>query len=983
MRQWLLLIFSIVAFCGAIVAAFATISARNTTLHGYVNPTSTTELPFRVPQFGVNRNLLTLNQDQLISELEQLNASNVYWIRQVADWAEIETNAGEFQWSEWDRITQAVSAYPDIQLIAVIRGIPQWAQADTGSVLVQNPIEFAQFAGQFASRYNEQIDYYQVWDGLDFQDNEAQESPTLTEYIAMLEPTYSAIHDADAWAFVLSAEFPPSADNKSNSRVNHAGNIREFYALGGGDFVDGIATTFFNFYHLPQYRDVMIDYGDSQKPIWLTSVSVDTQDAEDAIQNILNDLHEWAWLGGLILSEGAAVIDFANLDTAINGLYPAQNPYTSYSGIWNFDTQGADAGWVNDSQLTFDFVGSDVAVLVHEGNYSTYFYATIDNKPANALPQDSDGNAYLLLTSDTLQPETNSVTIATNLDKGSHQLRIVVNELIPDSDISTYPLIGFAISSGNQHRLFQQQINVAWITSLVAFISIIFSVAHLSNHANFNGIIFFTKWISYPFRFIFGFITSILLMIGMVLTWGNATPQIFRRDEIQLTIALISAGLIYLQPPFVFTILAGLTLFIIIYNHLEFGIMLTLFWSPFFLFPVELYRFAFPTAEIILFITATAWILQMVILWARNYQQRETMLPHLSFRHLHPLDYAVIAWMVLGILAFSWSTYRNVAITELRTIIIQPALYYMIFRTLPQDKKSRVVDMLIFAGVMVATIGLVQYALGESIIEAEGGANRLASVYGSPNNVSLFLGRCIPFALAFVLIPINRFRTYLSGFALGIMAIALILTQSVGALFIGIPITVSTMLILIYRRKALLPLIILGVIGVIGILFALQFPRFNNILDFTQGTNFYRLRVWDSGINIIKDHPITGLGLDQFLYAFRGIYILPDAWQEPNLSHPHNFLLDIWIRLGIFGVIWFTFTQFLFWRTLFRHLSTVNERDRIQIAIIIGAMGAMIDILAHGLVDNSLFVIDLAYVFMTLLAIATTSPNISAIDATT
>ena len=66
------------------------------------------------------------------------------------------------------------------------------------------------------------------------------------------------------------------------------------------------------------------------------------------------------------------------------------------------------------------------------------------------------------------------------------------------------------------------------------------------------------------------------------------------------------------------------------------------------------------------------------------------------------------------------------------------------------------VDALIIAGLLVAIIGLWQYLNGEAIITAEGGSRRLASVYGSPNNVALILGRCIPFALAFhLLILIN------------------------------------------------------------------------------------------------------------------------------------------------------------------------------------------------------------------------------------
>jgi putative inorganic carbon (HCO3(-)) transporter len=159
----------------------------------------------------------------------------------------------------------------------------------------------------------------------------------------------------------------------------------------------------------------------------------------------------------------------------------------------------------------------------------------------------------------------------------------------------------------------------------------------------------------------------------------------------------------------------------------------------------------------------------------------------------------------------------------------------------------------------------------------------------------------------------------------------------------------------------------LAVFGVAMVAYLLRYPRFAQLLDFSSGTNFFRLRVWESAVNVIRDHPITGLGLDQFLYAFRGTYILPDAWQEPDLSHPHNFLLDFWTRLGLAGVLVFAWLQVAFWRRV-RLLYGVVSSSPERLVIVIGLAGAMVNLLAHGLVDNSVFVNDLALLFAFMLA---------------
>src|SRR6185369_1085257 len=103
---------------------------------------------------------------------------------------------------------------------------------------------------------------------------------------------------------------------------------------------------------------------------------------------------------------------------------------------------------------------------------------------------------------------------------------------------------------------------------------------------------------------------------------------------------------------------------------------------------------------------------------------------------------------------------------------------------------------------------LWQFLQGQSIITAEDGARRLASVYGSPNNVGLFLGRCFPFALSFLFAPLDRSRRIVASILLAVMGLAIILSQSVGAIFIGVPAAVVAVLLVYGGKRA--RLILLG-----------------------------------------------------------------------------------------------------------------------------------------------------------------------------
>jgi O-antigen ligase len=145
------------------------------------------------------------------------------------------------------------------------------------------------------------------------------------------------------------------------------------------------------------------------------------------------------------------------------------------------------------------------------------------------------------------------------------------------------------------------------------------------------------------------------------------------------------------------------------------------------------------------------------------------------------------------------------------------------------------------------------------------------------------------------------------------------------------------------------------VVGVLALMPLLRLPRFASLLDLQQGSTFFRLELWRSSLTLIREHPWFGVGPGNFLDAYRTRYVLPSAWQEFNLEHPHNVYLDHWTRLGLLGLLAGVAVQVAFWREARRR----RKRD----ALALGLVGSMAALLAHGLVDNALFFPDLAVVF--------------------
>jgi len=337
---------------------------------------------------------------------------------------------------------------------------------------------------------------------------------------------------------------------------------------------------------------------------------------------------------------------------------------------------------------------------------------------------------------------------------------------------------------------------------------------------------------------------------------------------------------------------------------------------------------------------------------------------------LHPLDWGMLLLFGLATLSLLWSDYRHVALREWRTLVLEPGLFYLIARSVlhERDEVVRLVATFVLAVTLAAGISLAMYLAGQGIVTAEGGSQRLAGIYGSPNNMGLLVGRALPFAVAYLVVAQSKRWRLAAAAVVVLLGLTAILTKSAGALLLGIPASVLLLLFLWDRRAGLIAAVVGVVSGLAALVPLLQTPRFARILDFSSGSSFFRVKLWQSAWRMIADRPLLGYGLDQFLYHYRGRYIALEAWQEPNLSHPHNVLLDFWTRLGLGGVMLLIGMQLAFWRTCLALYQSLRD-DRLLWAVILGTMASMADVLAHGLVDNSVFVLDLSYIYALLMAL--------------
>jgi len=331
-------------------------------------------------------------------------------------------------------------------------------------------------------------------------------------------------------------------------------------------------------------------------------------------------------------------------------------------------------------------------------------------------------------------------------------------------------------------------------------------------------------------------------------------------------------------------------------------------------------------------------------------------------------DLPLALFLAAALLSLLVTEYPLLSVRELRAVILEPVLFFWLLRALPGSAPKALAGFLV-AATATSVAAIAQGPLGIGGTPAEG-VLRVQAWYPSANHLALMLGRAWPFLVAGALSG----RRWL-WFPAGIVGLALVLTFSTGGWLGALAGALVVVAALGRRRLALRvgiaaagALLLTSSLAIAGVL-----PERLNPLRQTGG---FRLDLWLSSLEMVRDHPFLGIGPDNFAYVYQ-TYLREGAVAEPNLSHPHNWILHVWLELGILGLFAFCWLIVRFWFST-REALTKTESPW----LIAGAAGAMADVLVHGFIDNSYFLVDLAFVFWLCLALVADVRTDVRIDST-
>ena len=1023
-RRWLTII--LLALAAAALLAMGATAARQRYL--------TRGIPSGLPEpillggarAGVNIYLAEADDAATRQTLAAVRAAGISYVKQTFNYRE-----GD-DWAAADRIFSGASA-ESLTIVPLLDGDRQTGFAPPA------PAAFAAWAGAFAARYGDQVDAYMIWDEPNLSSHWGGGPVNPGDYAALLSAAATAIRAADAGATIVVAPLAPTTETGPQN-LSESLFLRALYEAGAAGAFDAVALKPYGFDTGPDdrrvaagtlnfsrailVRELLLELGDGGTAVWagnwgwnslpdgwsgppsIWGQTTAEGQADWTVAALERARREWPWMGLMFLENwtpGAAADDprwgFSIAerpaadalaawlaaqppDVALPGFHPARpdDPAQRYSGGWQFSPQfGADIGGDGD-RVTFTFWGTGVGLRVRRADFRARLYATIDGQPANALPRDENGATLVLTSPDPAADFLADEWLARGLSPGVHTL-----ELTAARGWDQWALNGFAVA----YR--PPEVGPDWLPAALGALGVALAtlavVAGRGADWGATGARVGRAYSRLSDR------TQLLLVGGLAavagltgwLTWGPDALGIYRRlgDLGQLAATGGAAALFYVTPSFLIYALALAALIGLLVLRPAWGLALIALTIPFYVppLPKPILGYRFSPVEVFTLATLAAWLARAALDAGAAYRRdgRRPARPRLV-----RADWAALVFVLVATVSLFVTARRDVALTEWRVVIIEPALFYLLLRAIrPSGRELWVMlDAWVLGGVIVAGYGLWQYATGQDLITAEGGLLRLRSIYGSPNNVALYLDRLLPLLVAVPLLgqALSATRRRLYAAAVAPVGLALLLTFSKGALLLGIPAGLLVVFWVWQRRagRRTWPWVVGAAVGgVAALALASQVPALAARLDLFGVTGFFRVSLWRAAANMASDHPLLGVGLDNFLYAYRGRYILDAAWQEPNLNHPHNIVLDFATRLGLLGLLagaWLVFEAArALWQAI--DLSGFPKPGRSGasaewLAVAAGLAGALAAMLAHGLVDHSFFLADLAFVFFLILGVA-------------
>ncbi len=236
---------------------------------------------------------------------------------------------------------------------------------------------------------------------------------------------------------------------------------------------------------------------------------------------------------------------------------------------------------------------------------------------------------------------------------------------------------------------------------------------------------------------------------------------------------------------------------------------------------------------------------------------------------------------------------------------------------------------------------------------------RATAGFKTPNGLGAYLTLFIPFSLSTVFYWKNNISKWVSFFIFLLSFWSIIIAFSRGA-FMG---ALMGLLFLIFflrlqgkpvkKNYVFLFVAIFGILAITGIL-VMNSHYVVDLLN-RKGTADGRLSIWLESLQLIKDRPLFGHGINTFMRIFQYYRKVPSS--SPTFAH--NCYIQMAVEVGIVGLVSFLVIILKLFLNQFRKRETCYSSNNFQV-LSLGLLAGIFAFLVHSFFDNNLYSLQLS-----------------------
>jgi putative inorganic carbon (hco3(-)) transporter len=331
--------------------------------------------------------------------------------------------------------------------------------------------------------------------------------------------------------------------------------------------------------------------------------------------------------------------------------------------------------------------------------------------------------------------------------------------------------------------------------------------------------------------------------------------------------------------------------------------------------------------------------------------------------------FVLIYWGVT-VVATLLSPVEHAALKGLGKLTLYLLAFALMNRALRLPRwRTGVISAYLLAALATSAYGLRQWIFGADALatwvdpnSVTEGTTRVYSFLGNPNLLGGYLLPAVFFSVAAIFVWRGRMTQLLALFMAGANALCVILTFSRGA-WLGLLLGAFTLAMLLLWwwqnlfpaawRRWLFPVVLGGLTATLLIAVTVLEPLRVRVASIFAGrqdsSNNFRLNVWLSALEMIKDRPLLGIGPGNA--AFNEVYPLYQEAKYSALS-AYSIPLEIGVETGLIGFSVFIWFLLVTVNQGWRDLQQVRQTGDRQGYWLLAAIASLVGLLGHGLVDT-------------------------------